>query len=95
MKLKEARALRDEIRDDLGCYCAVPFGYPPDGYFARIWTVIDSPDGALKERRFYSRDEWLAHKERRAELAAITLKSIQPPRSPIEYLIDKACGLIP
>ena len=35
MTLKEARAVRDMIRDK-EIYCTVPLGHGPNGYFARI-----------------------------------------------------------
>jgi len=38
MKLAEARALACEIQTT-GPACTVPYGYGPDGYFARIWSA--------------------------------------------------------
>lgn len=86
MTLKEARALRDTIRAT-GIWSVTPTGHGPDGYFARIWGVNGQQD-------FRSPGEWAAYvrerdERRRREQAALR----RPPRSPIEILIDRACGL--
>lgn len=40
MTFKDARALAKRIETEYGAYCTVPYGFGPDGYFARIFTSI-------------------------------------------------------
>jgi hypothetical protein len=80
MTLKQARALRDTIRDR-GIHCTVPLGNGPAGYFARIW-------GINGQRDFRSLAEWREYDRER-----LSRKLASRPRSPIELMIDRACGL--
>lgn len=93
MNLKEARALRDEIRDGEGLHCTVPLGQPKDGYFARIWSCRNLFDqsgaGAVD---FTSRDEWLAWLEMKHEYDRERERANRP-KSPLDILIERACGL--
>jgi hypothetical protein len=82
MTLQAARALRDEILAD-GTHCVVPLGHGPDGYWAQIVTTVG--DGI-----FHSDEQW---QEYRKEREARRFRIMHPARSPIEMLIDKACGL--
>lgn len=90
MVLAEARKLRDEIRA-AGLHSIVPLGHGPDSYFARIFTDSGSVD-------FSGRAPWRLWKAERAkrlrdsERAAAKL-DLRRPRSPIEMMIDRACGL--
>lgn len=88
MTLTDARALRDTIRlADL--HSVTPLGFGPDRYFARIWTA-----GGAKD--FHSPEGWAEYdrqrqdRVRRSEHAA---RVLERPRSPIEIMIDRACGL--
>jgi hypothetical protein len=88
MTLKVAKTLREEIRRT-GIHCVVPLGFAPDGYFARIFTS----DGPLD---FYDRGTFRKYKadlivSRRAKRR--TDVRLARPRSPIDILIDRSCGL--
>jgi len=94
MKLKEAREFRDYIIAKVGVNCTVPLGFGPDGYFPRSILSTGPHDWKsraefrkwaadhLRKRRRIMHDynEMMARKNRRA-------------RSPIELMIDRACGL--
>jgi hypothetical protein len=92
MTLKDAKALRDEIISWDGTHCTVPLGFGPDRYFARIFRFEGPVD-------FHARAEFRTYKarqlrEHRAKLRMYdALERIRPPRSPIELMIDRACGL--
>lgn len=96
MTLKDARALRDEITKGDGLHSVVPLGRGPDGYFARIW-------GAKGQTDFHSRREWLAYRKGVRARRAAVLKdaeyfrdhgfTLPKPRSPLDLMIDRACGL--
>lgn len=97
MKHKDARTLATYIREAIGCACTVPNGHGPDGYFARIWTSR-TDDGTSQRQAperpkdFYSRadfEAWRAACER--ERGRQERRS--RPRSPIDILIDRACGV--
>lgn len=95
MTLKDAKKLRDEIRE-YGLHSIVPLGHGPDGYFARIFTNKG-------DRDFRTRRAWLAYRRQsdkeqreRAKLIAryeLAYQLRSRPRSPIEIMIDRACGL--
>ena len=94
MTLKEARTLRDDVLA-YGLGCTVPLGYGPDGYQPQIWT--DS--GVV---RFASRAEWRTYAARMLRRRRRALREYQQDcdrqmmrkrRSPIEIMIDRACGL--
>lgn len=84
MKLADARELRDEIRV-AHIHCVVPLGHGPDGYFARIWT-----DKGVRD--FCSPAEWEAYCEER-EKEEQKRRRLSRPKSAIERMIDKACGI--
>lgn len=86
MTLREARQLRDEIRE-AGVHCTVPTGYGPDGYFAQIGGLNGPVGTGTPERiRFHSRSEWEQYRQQME-------RDLAPPRAPIEIMIDRACGL--
>jgi hypothetical protein len=91
MTLSEARALRDLIRTD-GPFCTVPLGNGPDGYFARIFTSHGSESGAAIAKDFRSESEYRDYVAERDQAKA--KRFIRPAASPIEMLIDSACGLV-
>jgi len=91
MTIQDARKLRDHIKATLGCHCTVPYNYAPDRYFAVIWTS-DTPSGACCPKKFRSQeefDEWFAEREKRR----IARELLSKPRSPLDMMIDKACGI--
>lgn len=57
MTLKEARALRDEIRE-AKYECVVPTGRPASEYFVEL-------RGHIFNRRFHTREAWLEFKKER------------------------------
>lgn len=92
MTLKDAKVLRDEIKRVSGFHCIVPLGHGPDSYFARIFSFekIDFYDRA-SFRRYRAQQirtkralelEWAKRERRRA-------------RSPLDIMIDRACGVEP
>lgn len=91
MTLKDAKALRDYIRSK-GYHCIVPLGHGPAAYAPEI----SGP------RSFQTRAAFRAHhamrlRERRQALRAyLALVARRPAlnRSPIEMMIDRACGLV-
>lgn len=89
MTLAEARALRDEIREH-GLHCVVPLGYGPVGYSARIYSGRGG--GPAMPVDFSSRSAWRAWKDERERREQLRLSR---PRSPIEAMIDQACGINP
>ena len=96
MKLADARCLRDKIREHAGYHCVVPLGYGPDGYFARIFS--SGGNGMLVPVNFHARAEYRAHYAMRLrEGRAVSRMFAKPPkrRSPIEIMVDRACGLEP
>ena len=82
MTLIDARKLRDEILAT-GIYATVPLGHGPDGYWAQIVSSVG--DGI-----FHSLEDF---EQYRKESLARRFKELHPARSPIEMMIDKACGL--
>lgn len=80
LSFQDAKALRDAIRMD-GPWCIVPTRRGVPKYVARIFTDKG-------ERDFVSYAEYEAYKrERDARRTAMR------PRSPIEIMVDRACGL--
>ncbi len=94
MTLKDAKALRDKIRGD-GHHSIVPLGYGPGMYFATIYTMLTPMGRAANELRFYSEAAHRSYTEMAVRVRERRLRMIEPPRrrSPIEMMIDKACGL--
>lgn len=93
MTLSDARHVRDRIRES-GIHCTVPTGYAPDGYFARIITPREP--GGVKD--FYSEKEWVAWRVKSLRSDIKRRRELDErlrPRSPIEILIDRACGYKP
>lgn len=93
MTLAEARAWRDEIRGT-DAAATVPTGYGPDKYFVQVWTR-EHPQG----ERLTTANECIAfiarvvqHRTDHERLVA-ALTAPRDTRSPIERMIDKACGL--
>lgn len=94
MTLKDARAFRDYIHSKYSINCTVPLGFGPDGYFP-MSVLSNGP------HRWESRAEfrnWLAVRlrENRRNLRAylaMEARRLRPARSPIELMVDRACGL--
>lgn len=86
MKLKQARRLRDFLRKH-GIKCTVPLGYADDGYFVQ-WCQYGT------QMRFYSVEEYNAHvMEQHRRLQEFADRNVpRDTRSPIERMIDQACG---
>jgi hypothetical protein len=86
MTLQEAKALRDEIREHY--HCIVPLGFGPGGYVARIFGL----EGAIDFHTRFQYRAWHVRRlrERRAQLREWAMP--QKRRSPIEIMIDRACG---
>lgn len=95
MTLKDARVFRDYIINKNGINCTVPLGFGPDGYFP-CSIMRDGP-------RFASAAVSCAPTRRCSGILAVTRRvsevargpspSIRRARSPIELMIDRACGL--
>ncbi len=81
MTLQQARALRDTIRAE-GIHCTVPGGWRPDNYFAQIWP-------GRTALRLHSVAEWEAYKQQRDAQR----QKLNRPRSPLDAMIDRACGV--
>lgn len=85
MNLKDARILCNKIRE-WGAHCVVPTGFGPDGYWAEIQT---SDFGQVT---FFSESDWSKYKSYREAAAAMAWKRQNGRLSPLEMMIDKACG---
>jgi hypothetical protein len=103
MTFAEAKKLRDFIRS-YGPWCTVPTGYKPDRYFARILRW----DEAAKKMLPVDFHDWLAARKDMAEMLCREratrarcrefkdrewFRLNHPPRSPLDAMIDRACGL--
>ena len=94
MTLKEADDLKKAIRDVGGLHCVVPRGHGPNGYFARVITSA----GPLEFHTHLECVEALLMRLRhleseQSERARLALELVSRPRSPIEIMIDRACGV--
>lgn len=87
MKLRDARALQHEIQCR-GYHCIVPLGFGPACYFARIFGVKAAID-------FHSVASFRKHHAKHLRERRRIMRTPFParPRSPIEVLVDRACGL--
>jgi hypothetical protein len=93
MTLKDAKALRDYIIDKSGVNCTVPLGHGPSNYFPM--SVLGTGPHQWQSRQEF-RDWWAGRlRERRNTLRQYDrlVRQRQRPRSPIEMMIDNACGL--
>lgn len=82
MNLDEARKLRDTIRE-AGLHCTVPLGPPRSCYYAKIFTNAG-------ELRLYGPADWDRYvRERDAK----RIQNMPRPKSPIDAMIDAACGI--
>jgi len=89
MTLKHAKFLRNLIIRD-GIHCIVPLGHGPDKYFARIFTANGPRDfHGPQDYRDYEIEKQEREHERRMAIKKMEAKH----RSPIEIMIDRACGL--
>ena len=89
MTLREARELQAEIRDKWGYHCTVPLGWGPNGYWCQISTTVG--DVRLKSRgeaRKYRADSLRRHRK-----ALRDLRPKRDTRTPLERMIDQACGV--
>ena len=109
MNLHDARALARAIQEVHGCACTVPYGHGPDGYFCRIWTILDDElnHDPLKwvvshPVDFHSPEEaeawWRRSEETREAWETEKAKReaerrAKLRRSPLDTLIDRAVGL--
>lgn len=92
MTYKQAKKLRDLIRAD-GIHCIIPVGQVGKGHVARIFTKGGPRDfRSVRGYRTYCTirdgeralvEQWIQQQE----------GFLRQPRSPIEAMIDKACGL--
>lgn len=91
LSFQAAKKLRDEIRAK---HCHATLQRMREGYVVRIFSSRGCESGS-REVDFYSVSEWRKWKKRAdAEDAKRELaRTIPPPRTPIEILIDRACGL--
>ena len=91
MTLREARELQAEIRDKWGYHCTVPLGWGPNGYWCQISTSVGSGRFMNRaEARKYRADSLRRHRNAMRELSK---PLVRPARSPIERMVDRACGL--
>jgi hypothetical protein len=87
MTLKEARALQAQIKR-WNYHCTVPLGWGPDGYWCQITGL-----------RFFSEAEARKHHAKRLRERRKSLREYEAAhrkrdtRSPIERMVDRACGL--
>lgn len=95
MTLKDARAFRDYIHSKNSINCTVPLGFGPDGYLPM--SVLRNGPHRWESRAEFRK--WVAQyiRERRRIMreynAMEARKRIRPARSPIELMVDRACGL--
>lgn len=96
MTLKDAKTLRDEIQQHY--HCIVPLGFRPDRYFTRIYT--SDGNGGLAPIDFHARPEYRMFRAKRLRdhrakmrMYEAAERALSRPRSPIELMIDRACGL--
>ncbi len=97
MTLKNARALRDYIHAKGSVNCSVPLGFGPDGYFAtsRLRTGPHQWQSKQEFRNWqakYLRDRRKALRD--YEQMMRQQQRRRSPRSPIEMMVDRACGLV-
>lgn len=94
MELKAAKALRDEIKL-AGYDCIVPLGYGPRGYFARIFGATNKPRDfrTLRVFRRFRLKRKMEAERAQHEYVKLMLQQRYPARSPIEMMIDDACGI--
>lgn len=98
MKFTAARSLARHIQAEYGACCTVPYGYGPNRYFARIYSSI-GPSGKFQSGvsqaiDFESLEEFEVYRAFAENYKAQKEQEIRKhrPRSPIEIMIDKACG---
>jgi len=91
MTLKEARQLQAEIKAAF-YHCAVPLGWGPDGY----WCQTYGTRGAVTHHDRAGFRKWHADNLRRRRKIHREYEAMcrrRDTRTPIERMIDKACGL--
>lgn len=92
MTLKDARAFRAYIHSKCSVNCTVPLGLGPDGYFPR--SVLSTGRHDWTSRAEFR--TWLARnirERRRITRDYERMTRRRDIRSPIERMIDTACGL--
>lgn len=90
MTLKDAKLLRDKIKAT-GPWTTVPLGHGPDGYFVRI--ITDRGPKEFRSWRAYRAYRQSRMLERLDAEAAARRAIFTVPQSPIEIMIDQACGV--
>jgi hypothetical protein len=92
--LKDAKALRDYIHSKNSINCTVPLGHGPDNYFPR--SIMRDGPRDWKSRAQFRLWHALHIRERRRierDYKRVMNGQSQRRRSPIELMIDRACGL--
>lgn len=98
MTLTEARRVRDFFRSRR-IHSIVPLGHGPDGYYAEI-IASDIGERGYRKMPFGSMAEARSHVamrlrwERAFKRECLEFENRKPPRSPIDVMIDRACGLL-
>ena len=95
MTLKDAKAFRDEIIAKTGVNCTVPLGFGPDGYFPRSILSAGPHDWTSRaEFRKWAADHFRARRRAIRAYNQMMLRGrLRKARSPIEMMVDRACGL--
>lgn len=92
MTLKDARQLRDYIHSKDSINCTVPLGHGPCGYFPQ--SILSTGPRDWTSRQDFR--DWLATRIRERRVIQrqydAVMRRPQRARSPIEMMIDKACG---
>jgi hypothetical protein len=94
MNLAEARACRNAIRA-IDVNATVPTGYAPDKYFVQVWITrfgnVSEPTRLRTKAECQSFYDVVVAGRRQRELAEF--RAAHPPRTVLDMMIDKACGL--
>jgi hypothetical protein len=97
MTLVNAKKLRDEIRAK-GYHCVVPLGFTPRRYFC---VIFHAKAGKLVPMYFRSRASFRKHHAQALRNSRRIMRFYHEmqrrtqweTRSPLEFMIDRACGL--
>lgn len=95
MTLTDARQFRDYIHSKNSINCTVPLGFGPDGYFP--CSIMKTGQRFWKSRAEFRK--WAADDLRnsrrimRDDNDMMWRRNKPKARSPIEIMVDRACGL--